>query len=327
MPDPANQSVSTGLSRRRLLALGGGAFVLSLAPWALRRRAGLVTRSIPVMGTVADVLVAHDDAELAQAAIDRAFDRLRWVDRTMSRFREDSDVARVNRLAWQDAVAVEPATAVVVAEALRWAGATGGAYDPGLVRLVEAWDVASRAAPPAREAFARLAGRDFYRGITVDRWRGAPVIRFDGPDIGLDLGGIAKGYAVDSALDAMARLGVRNAVVNAGGDLRAMGRSPDGDWWRAGVRDPADPHRIMQEVEVRDEAVATSGDYLQGFDHGGRRYHHILDPATGEPRVSGSHSLTVRAPTCLAADAGATAGFGRPGQVAAPSGASLALVG
>jgi len=317
------------LSRRKVLALGGGAFVLALAPRALRRRR-LVTRQIPVMGTVAEVLVADEHTDLAQEAIDLALDRLRWVDAAMSRFRADSDIGRVNRAAWRDAIPVLPATAHVLREALGWAEASDGLYDPGLARLIEAWDVTHRTAPPARDAFARLAGRQLHRGVVIDARQDRPVVRFDSPDIGLDLGGIAKGYAVDAAMAAIASTGIRHAVVNAGGDLRAMGRSADGDWWRVGIRDPADPERIRGEIEVRDEAIATSGDYLQGFDFGGRRYHHILDPETGEPRRAAAHSLTVRAPTCMAADAGATAVFGldpeRARRILDASGTGAAIV-
>ena len=304
------------LTRRRLLTLGGGAFVLALVPRALRHQRRLVTRTIPVMGTLAEVLVVHHDRAEAEAAIDLAFERLRWVDATMSRFRAESDIGRVNLGAWRDAVPIHPATAVVIGEALRWAELSEGGYDPGVARMVEAWDVTHRTMPLAREEFQRLAGRRFHRGIGLDRRQGRPVVRFDSPDIGLDLGGIAKGYAVDAAIAALESAGIRDAVVNAGGDLRAIGRSADGDWWRVGVRDPAAPARISGEIEVVNQAVATSGDYLQGFDYGGRRYHHILDPATGEPREAAVHSVSVRAPTCLAADAGATAVFGLPIHVA-----------
>lgn len=299
-----------GLTRRRMLALCGSAFVVSLAPLALRRRRRLVKRSIPVMGTVADVLVVHDDVGEAERAIDAALDQLRWVDRTMSRFRAASDVGRVNAQAWRDAVTVHPGTALVLAEALRWAEISDGGFDPGLARLMEIWDVDNRHAPPPRAAFARLAGRRLYRAITVDRRGGRAVVRLDDREAGVDLGGIAKGYAVDRAIEVLRARGIRDGVVNAGGDLVAMGRSTDGDRWRVGVRSPRDPARIESVLELSGEAVATSGDYFQGFDYRHRRYHHLMDPARAEPRVTAEHSVTVRAARCLEADAAATAAFG-----------------
>jgi thiamine biosynthesis lipoprotein len=300
------------LGRRRVLGLIGSTFVVALVPPALRRRA-LVTRSIPVMGTIARVMIAHRDRAAAEAAIDLAFDRLRQVDRAMSRHQPESEVGRANRFAARDAVRVGPQTARVLARALEWADRTDGEFDPALARVMEVWDPGRRRRPPPAEEFERLAGRRLHRGITLDRWRGDFVVRFDNPDVGIDLGGIAKGYAVDEAVDALRAAGIRDAVVGAGGDLRAIGRSADGACWRIGIRSPTNPAAITTELEVEGGAagaVATSGDYFQGFDYQGRRYHHIMDAARGEPRVVASHSLTVQAATCLDADAAATAGFG-----------------
>lgn len=315
---PRSDQPPTAMTRRQLLAIGGGLFVVALVPSALRRRRLAVTRSIPVMGTVAEVIVVHDDQARAQAAIDLAFDRLRWVDRTMSRHQATSDIGRANAGASFKPVVVDAATTMVVAEALRWASVTNGSYDPGMARLSEVWDVGSRSAPPPPETYRRLAGRHFYRHVGVQQYLGEPVLTFADREVALDLGGIAKGYAVDLAIDALRAAGIRDAVVNAGGDLYAMGRSADGDAWRVGVRSPVDPARIEREILVSDEAVATSGDYFQGFDYQGRRYHHIFDGATAEPRVATAHTVTVRARRCLDADAGATAVFGLDaGQAAA----------
>jgi len=302
---------ATGMTRRQLLALGGSAFVLALAPAALRwRRRQLVTRTIPVMGTIAKVVVVHGDRSEAERAIDLAFERLRWVDQTMSRFQAASDIGRTNADAWREAVSVHPATALVVAEALRWAEASDGNFDPGLARLMDVWDVGHRHAPPPHEAFTRFAGRKLYRAIAVDKWRGRPVVRFLNRETGIDLGGIAKGYAVDRAIEALRACGIRDAVVDAGGDLYAMGRSADGDAWRVGVRSPKDPARIDGVLDLSDEAVATSGDYFQYFDYRHRRYHHIIDPSLAEPRLTTEHSVSIRADRCITADVAATAVFG-----------------
>jgi FAD:protein FMN transferase len=297
------------LSRRQVILLGAGAFAVALVPAALRlRRRRLIQRSIPVMGTIAEISVVHRDPGAAERAIDLALAELRWVDRTMTRYAVGSDVGRANRLAGADAVAVSAATALVVREALEWAAATGGRYDPALARVSELWDVTRRTAPPAGSRWRRYAGRRLYRFLDVDP--GRPRLRFDDPDVGIDLGGIAKGYAVDRAVEALRQAGMTDAVVDAGGDLYAMGRSADGDRWRVGIRSPADPGMIQGTEELEDAAIATSGDYFQGFDYHGRRYGHIMDAATAAPRVSRLHSVSVLADRCLTADAGATAAFG-----------------
>ncbi|HEX9107160.1 MAG TPA: FAD:protein FMN transferase, partial [Longimicrobiales bacterium] len=139
---------------------------------------------------------------------------------------------------------------------------------------------------------------------------GERVVFFHSRDVALDLGGIGKGWAVDRAVDALRAHGIRDAVVNAGGDLYAMGYSERGDAWEIGVQSPTDPHATVATFKLTDAAVATSGDYVRFFDYHGRRYSHLMDPHTGAPRVTREHSVSVRAATCIDADAGATAVFG-----------------
>lgn len=293
-------------SRREVIALGVGAFVVTAVPFARRRPAGLVRRTIPVMGTIAEVGVVHRDTRYAQAAIDAAFEELRLVDRLMSRFTPTSEIGRANAGAWRDGMAVSDPTAAVLYESLRWAETSDGAFDPCLGRAIELWDIGHRTEPPAASAVRPFAGRHLYRALDLD----GGMVRFTDPEIAVDLGGIGKGYAVDRAVAALRSLGIDHGLVNAGGDLYALGTSEDGDPWRVGIRSPSDPTRLAGEIEVSNAAIATSGDYLQRFMYRGRAFHHLLDPATGEPRITGEHSVTVKAGTCMAADAGATAVFG-----------------
>jgi thiamine biosynthesis lipoprotein len=123
----------------------------------------------------------------------------------------------------------------------------------------------------------------------------------------IDLGGIAKGYAVDRAFELLKGLGYRNLVVNAGGDLRVGGSKPDGPW-SIGIQHPRDPEKILARISVSDTAVATSGDYEKFFIHQGKRYHHILNPKDGFP-AEGCQSVTILAKDAATADALATAIF------------------
>jgi thiamine biosynthesis lipoprotein len=298
------------VSRRRFLSLGVGAFVVLTLPASLRRMSRQARRSVPVMGTIADIVVVDPDDAKAQAAIDAAIRELRWVERTMSHFTADSDVGRANLRAASGPVAVSAATAAVLDEALRWAEASDGRFDPCLGKASDLWNVGERRAPPSAAEARRFAGERLYRELEVDRWRGDHVVRFRSDAVAIDLGGIAKGYAVDRAVHALRERGVENALVNAGGDLYAIGRSEDGDAWEVGVRDPRDPHRLAATLPVTDRALATSGDYFRYFDHGGRRYHHLIDPATGEPTTARHRSITIAGDSCMAADAGGTAAFG-----------------
>lgn len=297
-------------NRRDVLTLGIGAFVVAAVPLARRDRRRVARRTLPVMGTLAEIAVAHPDERWAARAIDAALAELRHVETTMTRFRADSDVGRANAGAAGAAVAVAPSTALVVDEALRWAVASHGRFDPALARASELWDPAARQAPPAAADARRFANRRLYRtierGSSVGR---AVVVRHDA-DAALDLGGIGKGYAVDRAVAALREWGIASALVNVGGDLYALGHAADGDDWRIGVRDPRSESALVATLHVADRAVATSGDYERFFTFAGRRYHHLLDPATGEPRACTMRSVTIAADSCMTADAAGTAVFG-----------------
>jgi FAD:protein FMN transferase len=299
-----------GPSRREFLVLGAGIFAVTAVGTTSFSRRRLVRRTVPVMGTVAEIAVVARDERAAQQAINAALEELHTVDRLMTRFHTRSDIGRANLHAATGPVAVSAATAAVVAEGLRWACVTDSRFDPCIGRVVESWDVTSRTEPPHAGVLNRLAGRSLYRGLEIGRSGGSDVIVYNEPDIALDLGGIAKGYAVDRAVAALRDWGVTDALVNAGGDLYALGNSAEGDPWKVGIRSPSDPARIAGTINLTDRAVATSGDYEQYFEHAGRRYHHLFDPATAAPRESRAHSLTVAAESCMTADAAATAVFG-----------------
>lgn len=299
-----------GPSRRDFLVLGAGAFVVSTLGLSVARRR-VVRRTVPVMGTIAELAVVTRDDRAGHAALTAATDELYAVERMMSRFSAASDIGRANAAAPRAPVAVSAATALVVAEALRWAEASGGSFDPALGRVSELWDVTHRSAPPAGIDVRRLAGRGLYRYVELGRSGGDHVlVRHDG-DVALDLGGIAKGYGVDRAVAALRAWGITDGLVNVGGDLYALGGTLDHDGWNVGIRSPDDPSRLAGTIVLRDRAVATSGDYARFFDYRGHRYHHLLDPRTGAPHVTQVHSLTVAADTCMSADAAATAVFGQ----------------
>jgi thiamine biosynthesis lipoprotein len=303
-------------SRREFVAFGLGALAAAL-PLAERRRGRTVRRTMPVMGTIATFVVVHRDELEAHAAIDAAMDELRRIERTMTRFTTTSDIGKANLAAAGGPVAIGRETAYVVGEALRWADVTDGAYDPAVGAAVALWDVTHRHEPPPAELVARLADRKFYHTVEVDTHRGSPVVLFRDADAKLDLGSIAKGYGVDRAIVALREHGVTNAIVEAGGDLYALGTAPGGDPWRVGIQDPNDDRDLIGTIDVADAAVATSGTYRQFFRYRGRRYHHLLDPMVGAPRATPLQSLTIMADRCMHADVAATALFGMPADRAA----------
>jgi FAD:protein FMN transferase len=304
-----------GIGRREFLAFGAGTFVVAALPFAVRRarqQGDLVRRALPTMGTIAEFAVAHPNAAQAEVAIDAAVAELRWVERTMTRFQDTSDIGRANLHAARGPVTITPETALVVTEALRWAEATNGMYDPAAGKIVRLWDVNHRHEPPPHASRAALAGRRLHRYVEVSTYRGNNVLVYHDPDVSLDLGAIAKGYAVDRAVDALRRHGIIRAVVNAGGDLYALGSGMDGEPWQIGVRDPNDARRVAETLQVIEGAVGTSGTYMQFFRYRGHRYHHLMDPTIAAPRQTPMQSYTVRADRNLHADVAASSLLGTP---------------
>ena len=262
------------------------------------------------MGTTAVISINHDNERYAQAAMNAAFAELRRVERLMTRFDVASDIGRANAAAGARRVRVNHETALVLDAALAWAAATNGGFDPAIARVVDLWDVKHKRTPPVERDVQRLAGRQLYRQLDVDASRATPSILVREADAAIDLGGIAAGYGVDRAVAALRDWGITSGFINVGGDIYALGYDPSGEPWQVGIQSPDNSEKLLATVPLADAAIATSGDYEQGYNYRGRRYHHIIDPSRAEPRISTLHTVTVVADRCIDADAASTAVFG-----------------
>jgi thiamine biosynthesis lipoprotein len=258
------------------------------------------------MGTTV-TMVAFTTPELddraVRAAMDRALQEIERLEKLMSSWRDDSELAEINRRAGEP-VTVSAETFAVVEKSL-WAGrVSDGAFDVtfdalgGLWRFGDASDADPK--PPAKAAVRKLLPLVDYEKVTLDRQSRSVRI---GAGQRMGLGGIAKGYIVDRASDVLRRAGLGAFLVQAGGDLYGAGRKPDGAPWVSGIQDPRGPEgRYFATLELSDHAFSTAGDYARSYVHAGRRYHHIIDPETGFPATA-SRSVTVWAPNALLADA------------------------
>ena len=213
--------------------------------------------------------------------------------------------------AGQPALVTAPLAALIV-EAKRLSALSDGYFEPGLGALVELWGFhssaqISRLPPSAEEISERLSAGARIASLRIDGLR----IESGSRGLTLDLGGIAKGAAVDKVIGLMRERGIEHALVNAGGDLRVIGRSGgrrDERPWRVGIQHPREAG-LLGVVELEGgEAAFTSGDYERFYEHGGARLHHILDPRTGYP-VTHTQAVTVIAANGITADAAATALF------------------
>ena len=288
--------------RARVLAgLAGLAALLWLLP-----KAG---PAVPVegyrvaMGTVVRVALFVDEAR-AGPLFERAWGLIDRLDSTLTHYGASSEVARLHGAAPGQPVALSEELEQVLSPALELARRTDGAFDPVLGALTKLWGFPEARRPPARAAIDSALASCGYGHVRLDRGR----LIFDRPGLRLDLGAAAKGHVVDRTVALLRTAGAEAGVVEAGGDLRFWGRKPDGREWRFGVQHPRDPADTVAFGDMGLPALATSGDYERAFEFEGRRYHHLLDPATGYP-ARRSVSATVWAPTALEADALATAAF------------------
>ncbi|MDD5706155.1 MAG: FAD:protein FMN transferase [Kiritimatiellae bacterium] len=283
------------------------------------RPAPAVESHWPVMSTVAALkLPAERVSELA-ARRDLVADTFATVESQMSLFRADSDLARLNAAAGRSAVELGEATAEVVDYALRVARESGGAFDPTVGPLMRLWGFgggAVPAGPPDAAAVAEVRERIGWTNVWLEPLGTGTFssgvrrahVRLAGAR--LDLGGIAKGYAVDLAHERLRQAGCADFLIDLAGNMRAHGRpaSRRRDW-RVGVRNPFETTANVGVLTLRDgEALATSGNYERFVTIGGRRYAHIMDPRTGQP-ATGLVSVTVLAGSAMEADALSTALF------------------
>ena len=318
MTRPLSLLPQSVLSRRRFLAGGvlgtaGLLFPGAAALAELRSSAPSLLRSLPIMGTAVECQAFHALPERARQAVEAAFAAVEQVDRDMSLYRPESDIGHLNRLAGSREMPIRDSTAAVLRESLSVGQASRGALDVSITPLLAQWGFYSvrQEAPGPKHLEAALALVD-YRHVHLN---GADhTVRLARPGMQLDFGGIAKGYAVDQAVEALRLCGVHQGMVNAGGDLRLLGRHPDGDPWAVGVQHPLVPARLLLSLSLDGGAVATSGNYLRYRVYNGRRYGHLLHPQHGYPADT-ALSMTVVAPTAMRADALATAALvmGRDG--------------
>ena len=242
------------------------------------------------------------DAAALPRIVEEAFDEVDRIDRLMSHYKADSPLSRINREAASHPVTVEPELFDFIADAMRYNRESGGAFDITVGPLMKAWGFfrGEGHLPPAAELAAarRLVGRGHVI-LDLD----ARTIRFDAPGVELDLGGIAKGYAVDRAIRVLAERHVAAALVSSGGStVYGLGAPPGRAGWDVTIQDPIDSGKAGLTVTLKDRALSIAGRSEKWFESGGVRYSHIMDPRTGWP-VQGVLAVAVRTRTGTTGDA------------------------
>ncbi|MBI9019171.1 MAG: FAD:protein FMN transferase [Phycisphaerae bacterium] len=307
-------SVNKALIAIGVLALAFLAYVVQLKNQNNNQEYMFQSPTVSRLGTFVTINIRAKNEAQAKVGYFSALKAIDRVNELMSTYpdKPDSDLNRANRLAKEHKVAISDQTYTVIVKAKEFADITDGALDITVVPLIELWLRASQEdGPPKEELIAEAKGKMGLENIILND-KPEKTIAYNG-DLKLNVDSLAKGYAVDQALQAIKNCdGIMAALVDIGGEIACFGDYKD-DGWFVGVcnpfdDEPNDPFRnnMRWKISVKDKAVATSGDYRQFMMIQGIKYSHIIDPRSGWP-VKNVPSVTVIANDCMTADALATA--------------------
>lgn len=262
------------------------------------------------MGTTYAVKLYAADGALDSGALQSQVDELlENINDQMSTWRPDSELSRFNKSRGADWFPVSPETVRVVDAAAAISELSDGAFDVTVGPIVNLWGFGpdrSDAGPPSDQSIDTVLGQVGYRKVNV---RTSPsALRKQKPGVYVDLSAIAKGFAVDEIARLLDERQIRSYLVEIGGELRARGSKPDGSPWKVAIERPLPGERAIQAIiALHDSAIATSGDYRNYVEKGGKRYSHTINPRTGRPITHGLASVSIIASSAMRADALATA--------------------
>jgi len=278
-----------------------------LCAWALSlggQKTSLVRyeASHDAMGTVFTVVAYGGDRNYLAEVVDEVFDEIDLLDSQMSNYQPASELSGINREAGRREVIVEPKLFQLLEDSFRYSQDSDGTFDITVGPLMKTWGFfRGQGRVPTSAELDQALRRVGYRHLKLDH--GRRTIRFDTEGVELDLGGIAKGYAVDRAMEILRANGVVSALVSSGtSSIYALGSPPGERGWTVNLRDPYDARKVGDVIHLRNYSLSTSGCYEKFFNRGGKSYCHIMDPRTGRP-VEAMLSVTVLAPSTAQSDA------------------------
>ena len=260
-----------------------------------------------ILHTQTEILVLSRSEQQAQIAIAKAFVRIAEIDAIANFFDPKSELSKINQGAAFKEMPVSSDLYTMLKKSMWGSEVTDGAFDITSTPLTRLYGFGTDTYRiPSKTEVNKAIQLVNYKKVRVNDKK--HTVRFMHKGIKLDLGGIAKGYAVDEAVKVLRANGIRSGFVNAGGNIYALGRTKNLTSWKIGIRHPRDPNKIIDIISLKDSAVATSGDYEQYFIKGHRRYHHIMNPKTGTS-ATGMISDTILAPDAMTCDVLSTGVF------------------
>ncbi|MEW8208981.1 MAG: FAD:protein FMN transferase [Candidatus Thiodiazotropha taylori] len=263
-----------------------------------------LSQQADIMGTRISVELWHDDPTLGELAIAAVFDEFKRLDEKLSPYKSDSELSLVNRMAAESAIDISSELFHLLQESRKYAELTGGAFDITFASIGHQYDYRTGQKPDQQRTRQTLPLID-YRHIELDPERNR--VRFLRKGVKIDLGGIAKGYAVDQGIALLRKRAIEHALISAGGDSRLIG-DHRGRPWHIGIQAPRNKQAMAAVLPLSDTAISTSGDYERFFEADGVRYHHIITPQTGHS-AKGVQSVTILGANALHTDALSTSIF------------------
>ncbi|NNC68802.1 MAG: FAD:protein FMN transferase [Gammaproteobacteria bacterium] len=254
------------------------------------------TEDEAIMGTTIRVEIWHADADVRQKGIDKVLAEMDRVNRLMSPYIEQSQLSKINKYAHEGPIEVDQDLFELIEKSIEFSQLTNGAFDITYASVGHLYNYRKEIKPTEEEVAAAKLLID-YKNLVLDKHQLS--ISYLKHGVKIDLGGIAKGFAVDQSIQHLRNLGIKHALVSAGGDTRLLG-DRRGRAWLVGIRDPANTEEVIVMLPLQDEALSTSGDYERFFIEDGEKYHHIIHPTTG------NSASEVRSASILASDSTTT---------------------
>lgn len=258
--------------------------------------------------TFVKIIAYGRDKSKVEKAVGKAMDKMREIDREMNFHNPQSQVSLINQKAAQEKVSVSPGVIEVLGLGKKYYGDTGGAFDMTIGPVIELWGFKTTEHVPAQAELKSLLSKVDSSLVSIDSQKGTVHLLEAG--VKVDLGGIAKGYAADKAIEILQEEGITQALVSTQSATRILQAKPSGEKWRVGIESPRkSKEKIIGVVNLTDKSVSTSGDYQYYFIRNNRRYHHILNPKTGWPTYDCLSTTVITNRDCADADILSTAIF------------------
>ncbi len=292
----------------KILLLSTLYFLLSTLNTGCGDKKQVFSKTQVLMGTIAEIKIIDDAPVRAEETIKRCFERIKEIEDKMSFRNPESELSFLNRNAGKK-VKVSKDLFYVLEKSLAYSKLSDGAFDVTIGPLTELWGFdEGKNIIPSIDKIAQKAILVDYQQVKLIPQKREVLLGEEIKGMKIDLGAVAKGYAVEEAMEIIKEAGIKNALVDIGRNIKVIGKNPYGKIWKIGIQHPRKANEVLSVLSLENMAVATSGDYEHFFIHRGQRYHHILDPKSGYPPDI-CISVTIIAPSAMIADILSTAVF------------------